>query len=394
MSENDILQQIDNLLSFTELLPENSRNDYKNRLSKVRADLSENFAVARPILKPGNPVLTKEILVPGGKQPKKNISLINLTKLLVPRLTEKGNNILDEISTPVSVYQSLMMINEKSSILEIYYAEEHQYSNYLEFLNVLNTLYENDYISFIKTAKIPDNKGWIMLGRILEDCIIIEAENIEKAITYQEDKKVRYFGEALTALKFTNTALLEQALKIQKWLSEIAVNSPFIKANNRPENYLPLSFENISENETKFIISMREIMEENFNVTVKLGKFKNISLKEPLNENMIIVVTNVTGNLNGIIYYIFDKTFFETMTRNIMVNFLPGTANLDQRIISEISELITVNCQTRLARQGIFCKTSAPEVFSVKSQLTGDNIKALTMMNRSGRFINGFSLKD
>jgi CheY-specific phosphatase CheX len=543
MHKNEILKKIDSFLAFTSLLPEKNREDYINHLNKVKTEISD-LLKKLPSVKSSEPVSEspQAAKINGKSIDKKQYTFINLTKIIIPKLNEKGKNVLQEISTPISLYNSLKMINEKSSILDIYYMHAHKFNNYLEFLSIIQDLSQKKYINFMKTEALDKNNSWVIIGEILEDCNVIDAENINRAIAYQQDGKAKFIGEAMTELRYIGKTPLDDALKLQQWISEIFEKSgdldkvesskgndnidteQFIgaydimdlivpvltgiskdlqqnpnnensdllkiidqkssllkiynkhkekfadkldflsgilkldlqdlltyKKNAELENHdawirfgtLSMNLDLINENqidetfiyrhkninrsifigeamvelnyisrekkneilklqrwcnmvltrisaETSFINAVKEVLEDNFNCATELGTFKRISLNEPLNEEKILITFNIMGKLNGKVYYIFDQSFFDNLTSNI----LSSDYILDQELVTEICNIITGKSLNRLSKLGMFCETNAPEVnMESKTAITEKNIiSAIPLMNQSGRFITGFAL--
>lgn len=561
MLKREILENINGLLAFSELLPEESRPEYINQLNKVKTSIFATVITPNPENKSLlTPMENQEINSAfSNKASSKNYnSFIYLTKILIPKLSEKGKKALEEISTPITLYKSLIIINEKSSILDIYYTQAHKYNNYLEFFRIIHELAEKGYLDFIKTDNLNKKEAWVKIGQILEECNIIDETNISRAIAFQQNGKVKYIGEALTELKYINKPFLEDALESQKWLADIIESAIFIegiinseKIINRNEKTINETFSDvmdfivpvltgsgkhfpgetsfskpdndysdllkiidgkssllkiyekndspavgkkfgdkldflkqilefdlqglitykkndklekrnawikfgelsmnlglISENqidetfiyrhrnvnrqifigealvelhfmtrekkidvlnlqrwcnmvlikishEISFITATKTILENNFNFPTEVGKFTRISLNKTFNKDMIYINFQITGKLNGLVYYILDKNLFENLTKNIISSFQMDINKPDENLIAEICNIITGNTLTRLSRLGIFCETKMPEVYVEDKPGFGEKviISALPLMNRFGRFIIGFVLK-
>ncbi len=249
MLKNEIIKKLDSLSVFSKSLPDKTKADFIQQLEKLKNEISQDLAnmiegkrifLTKPVvnpqkkslmnmtesLKPALPISTTHFS-PTKANVLLEITFKNITKMLIPKLTEKGRKKLDDFSTPINLYTVLKIINERSSIFELFQMYYHKYNNFLEFMDALCEIEDKKYIGFIKVENFDD--GWIMIGEILKDSGVIHKINLNNAINYKKGNKGMLIGEAMIELRFITEEQLSSALKIQNWLSKLVKDSIYFE---------------------------------------------------------------------------------------------------------------------------------------------------------------------
>ncbi|MFN4152889.1 MAG: hypothetical protein ACK4IX_18240, partial [Candidatus Sericytochromatia bacterium] len=111
-------------------------------------------------------------------------------------------------------------IDGKNSFYEIYKKMKDKFKSFIDFANLMFELESKDLISFVKKEETV-SRGWIKIGEILLESNIINEDDLNKALSYQNKKDNKLIGESLLEIKAINQAHLRDALKIQKWLFKV-----------------------------------------------------------------------------------------------------------------------------------------------------------------------------
>jgi len=473
----------------------------------------------------------------------KEKTLYSITKILVPYITNKGRKLIESKMVSERILFILKLIDDKSSITDLYNLYSYNYDNLLEFLDIIYELEKFKLITFIKTENINNKSGWIKIGQLLFESNTVPEVNINNALNYKKSNTEMLIGEALLELRFVNTEIFEVALKLQGWFSELIEKSIFIsgiiktgdsitnsesvsnvfdfivpsftpqakenisKSNNTNLSLLnnildgkssllsvfeknkndfnndKLAFfkliqkleseylllftknENVKERSTQirfgellislgivnekqiedtflyrqnnpdkkkyigetlvelkylnentlencleiqklfnnilskisyenaFINAIKDILEDYFKLSVNIGKFIKKAFTKPL-ANMICITYTFSGELNGQIYYIFDRNFVEKLTKKIMASYGMDTVEIDESAVSEVCNMITGKTLTMLSKQCIFCEASMPEIIIDTEIIIANKepILILPINSEYGRFIIGFNL--
>ncbi|MBC7475213.1 MAG: hypothetical protein H7263_13040 [Candidatus Sericytochromatia bacterium] len=153
-----------------------------------------------------------------------------VTSLLIPKLTDKGKTMINDLSLPIDEYLILKLIDGKSSLYKLFqsYNNTHN-SSFTEFANTLYTLDIERTISFIKTEATVKDLGIIKLEDLISEGKVISELNMNKAIEYQKAHTGSILGKTLVELKFLSETNLGFCLKIQKWVSRMFEKAEYVK---------------------------------------------------------------------------------------------------------------------------------------------------------------------
>jgi CheY-specific phosphatase CheX len=165
----------------------------------------------------------------------------DILEAIMPKITDNGKNIISDLSLPIEYYRVLKMIDNKSSILELFNKYGSDYKNFLEFMNIFYQLYIDSYIYFTKTREHLKKQGWIKLGEIMSEGKVTSALDIEKALVYQKSKKKMFIGEAMVELNLITPDIMNDGLRIQKIISRLALNSEYVGSQSGLSDNKPVS---------------------------------------------------------------------------------------------------------------------------------------------------------
>lgn len=552
MVKSEIINKIDGLLIYSASLPEKTKVRYISHLERIKEEIAiilsgSTITPAAPgtVPPPKVSVTTSQVKEKKSDEPKKH-TLVSVTSNLIPKLTKKGKNKMDDLSTPVNIYTILKLINNRSSIWEIYYLYSYQFKSFFDFLLLIYEIENKKMIDFIKTENYSAANAWIKIGEILIETDLVHEINITNSANYKRKNKGMLIGEAVVELMYLEQDVMDKSLEIQKWLSETAEKAVFIEGvvyiQNKAQKgetvsknalnildfiiptitdtskvFIPandpafasklaiidekssllkifnenkalfknktdffefilkldsmellsykkndelekrdtwvkfgelavvldlatvkqidetFSYRNQNSHrkiyigealvemsymkpeelelclkiqrwcntiiakisyETTLINAIREVLEVHFKSPTEIGKFKKMIFSKPL-QNMICIVYTISGDLNGQVYYIFDRSFAENISKTMMASYGMEMVELDESIFSELCNILTGNSLTKLSKMGVFCETNIPKINMDKEIVMPSTrqLSVLPLMSQNGRCVIGFDLK-
>ena len=245
----------------------------------------------------------------------------------------------------------------------------------LEFFKFILKLDAQELLLYRKNEGLETREAWLKFGQIAVELGLVNEAQIDETFRYRHElaNRMLHIGEALVELKYLTKENLEECLKILRWCNTILAKISY---------------------ETSLITSINEVLSTYLNFPTEMGKFAKVSFNTPLT-NIICITFNISGNLNGQVFYIFDRSFFENLTDSLIVSYHMKSNKMDESFIAEICNMITGSSLTKLSKIGIFCETTVPEVITDKEVIIANKqtISALPLLNKFGRFIIGFLLK-
>ncbi len=275
----EILQKLDSLFTYSELLPEDFKKKYindldhlKKRFSDFKANnnppVSENKKEApgpeqKVLEKPVNnnpdkipmktfinepppppsvsiklksmasfqPVAREQSIqkVPLQKAKKSNFEPI--TDALIPKLTEEGKKMIGDFSLPIDIYLVLKSIDDKSSIFKLFEESYKLHStNFINFVNALFYMEQENFIYVTRTEETIINAGLLTFDEIFSEGKVIPKEKFEQALEQHKPPGGAFTNKRLVELKLISNEILGLCMRTQKWISKAAENAPFVEA--------------------------------------------------------------------------------------------------------------------------------------------------------------------
>lgn len=205
---NDLFNDLKKLYSYSDHIEENIRLNFIKDIENLRNKIEKISPLKKNVSKKNDEIDTNFL--------SHERSFIIVTKLLVPTVNKEN---IDELKHEVKI-QLLYFIDGKNSFYEIYKKMEDKFKSFIDFANLMFELESKDLISFVKKEETV-SRGWIKIGEILLESNIINEDDLNKALSYQNKKDNKLIGESLLEIKAINQAHLRDALKIQKWLFKV-----------------------------------------------------------------------------------------------------------------------------------------------------------------------------
>lgn len=205
---NDLFSDLKKLYSYSDHIEENIRFDFIKDIENLKHKIEKISPLKKTVSKKNEDIDTNFL--------SHERSFIIVTKLLVPTANKEH---IDDLKNEVKI-QLMYFIDGKNSFYEIYRKMEDKFKSFIDFANLMFELESKDLISFVKKEETV-SRGWIKIGEILLESNIINEEDLNKALSYQNKKDNKLIGESLLEIKAINQAHLRDALKIQKWLFKV-----------------------------------------------------------------------------------------------------------------------------------------------------------------------------
>lgn len=308
------------------------------------------------------------------KLPEENA--LNILNFIIPVLNDysKSSSHLKSDRNSALIFE---IVDGNSSLIKIYEKNKGKFKNSrLDFFKFILTLDSQGMLSYRKNDEVEKRDTWVRFGALLEALELVSQEQIDETFDYRHRhiNRQMFIGEALVTLKHLTMDKKLDALKIQRWCNMVLTQISY---------------------ETTFITAVNEVLRDFFNYSMEIGSFTKLSLDKPL-ENMLSIVFNITGKLNGKIFYIFDRSFFEDLTKTLMeLAGMSKTPGIDESVVTEVCNIITGSSLTKLSQNGVFCETGIPQMITGNERIIEDNypISLLPLMNNHGRFFIGFQFK-
>lgn len=216
---NDILNELDSFYKFTEFLPIDFRLEFSSKIESVREkvlELENNT---------GNEFVDKNLSHNSKKEEKLDehteATFKEVTSCLIPKLTKLGNQEIEKFTDEPKT-KILNIIDDHSSIFELYIENISNYKNFFEFASLLYQAESEQLVTFIKTKNNIPNRGWLKIGEILSNSNLVSEKDITDALSHQENKQDIFIGEAMMDLKLITDITLRDGLKIQRWIFKIS----------------------------------------------------------------------------------------------------------------------------------------------------------------------------
>jgi CheY-specific phosphatase CheX len=306
-------------------------------------------------------------------------SVSNIFEFIIPEITPEGKQNILKLNNE-NLANMLNILNGESTLLAVYENNKESFKNdKLIFLKLMQKLDSLQLLAFKKNENVRERSAEIRFGELAINLGLANEEQIEDTFLYRQDHpdKKLLIGETLVELQHLSQENLENCLSLQKWCNNLLAR---------------VSYENA------FTTAVKEVIQYFFKLPVDIGKFIKKEFNRPL-LNMICIIYTFSGELNGQVYYFFDRNFVEELAKILLASYgmnVPGmdTVDLDKSIIAELCNMITGNSITKLSKAGIFCNAGLPEILMEPEIVLGVDkpISILPLTNQYGRFIVGFNL--
>jgi CheY-specific phosphatase CheX len=311
----------------------------------------------------------------------------NILDFIIPMLNEKGMSILNDPEHR-ELAARIKIVDGKASLLSIFEANKTTFQdNKLAFLKFIFKLESQDILFYRKNPLVQEREVWVKYGTLLLSLGIVTETQLQIALSFKlGDEKMRnmYIGETLAELKLVEPEILQECLKIHKYVNEILAK---------------ISYENA------FAGAIETVLQDTFHKKVDLGIVKKVAFTNPLSD-MICTVYPIRGKLNGNIYYILDRSFMNNLSKTLrtasgrsdadLASNGKIEADLDANVITEISNMITESSLKKLENIGISCETSAPQIIMDEEIIIADKkmISVIPLMSDLGRFTVGLEISE
>jgi CheY-specific phosphatase CheX len=305
----------------------------------------------------------------------------NIFNYIIPDFTFESKVILS-LSNSQNVSKLINIIDEKNSLLNIFDKNKENFKNSkFEFLKLIQKLDSQQLLSYKKNEDVNERVAWVKFGELAINLGLISPEQVEETFAYKQKnpEKKLFIGNSLVELQYIDEDTLDYCLKIQDWCNSILTK---------------VSYENA------FVNAIKEVIEDYFKIPCVMDKFTHVAYTEPLTDT-ICITYNFTGNLNGRIFYICDRSLVDKLTKILMTNYGMSPEDLDkivleEGILSKLFNLITGNTLKLLFKNGVFCKTDTPKIDMSENVIVAEkkNITIIPLSNEAGGFIIGFLLNE
>jgi CheY-specific phosphatase CheX len=160
----------------------------------------------------------------------KRSSFEPILEAVIPRLTDEGKKMAGDLSLPIDLYLVLKSIDDKSSVYKLF--EEHfvlHGTNFINFANSMINLEQESYIFFIRTEENIVNSGLLKIEEIFSYGKVIPDDALAKALEEHKPPTGVFSGKKMIELKLIKEETLGISMRVQQWVAKLAEKSPYVE---------------------------------------------------------------------------------------------------------------------------------------------------------------------
>lgn len=371
MTEHDlgncmkIQKWVSRTIEKAEYVPIISEVIKENETSKVN-NINNNL--------PGKPLPSQMTAPPIVREEKPVIPALNF---IIPVFNNKGQSILQSPEHK-ALADRLKVIDGNSSLIDNYWANRESFKkNLFSFLKFIMKLDAQEIFNYKGNSILDEKIIWIRFGDLLKSLGLITQDKIDQAVQHSDENQ-SYIGESIVKLGFLSIEEVEECLKVQKWINDIL---------------------SLVSYERSFVDAIQTVLKNQFTCNVDIGTLRKVAFQNPL-KDIVYIKYNISGKLNGKVYYISDKAFMQRLANTLMKSVGNQSQEFDESYVATVCTVIISNSLTILAQMGLFSSSDIPKII-VEKEVKMDQeiviankntISMIPMNNEFGRFAIGLEL--
>ncbi len=313
---------------------------------------------------------------PPVKEVKPNIPIFDF---IIPVFNQKGLDILQS-DEHQALANRIKIIDGQTSVLNNYWSNRDNFKkNILAFIKFLIKLDSQEILNYKDNDSYEEKIIWIRFGELLISLGLITVAKINQAFEYSEENDC-YIGEAISKLGFIEQEQVEDLLKIQNWLNNVLSK---------------VSYERV------FVDAIQSVLKSAFKCNVDIGALRKVAFQKPLKDTVYIKY-NISGKLNGRVFYISDKAFMQQLANTLMNSVGNNSGEFDETYVATVCTVIISNSLSKLSQMGLFSSSEIPKIIMEKEVIIQDEvvvadynkISMIPLINDFGRFAIGLEISD
>lgn len=205
----DLISDIDLLSKYSEFIPNSYKASYNQNLVRIKSKINLlNDEISNKVML--EKTQETEVIEKPSYQNIRTYLPDGIYKEIFHDVIESIIPVIDE--------------NNKLTLKDLFLAQN---KSFLDFIEHYQQLDEIQNINFEKNKLEIENRGWIKVGEILTNSLVIDNTMLKTSLEYQSNKPDFFIGESLIELKMISPNTLKRALKLQRWLFKISEKSTF-----------------------------------------------------------------------------------------------------------------------------------------------------------------------
>lgn len=303
--------------------------------------------------------------------------LIPSLGFIIPVFNAKGQEILQNPEHK-ALADRIRIIDGVNPILDNYWINRESFKkNIFSFIKFIMKLDTQEIFNYKGNSSLDEKIIWVRFGELLNSFGILDSNKIEQALEFS-DRNNTYIGESIVKLGFMEQNEIDECLKIQNWINNIL---------------------SLVSYERAFVDAIQSVLKAQFNCNVDIGNLRRVSFQNPL-KDIVYIKYNISGKLNGRVFYISDKAFMQQLANTLMSSVGSSSQEFDESYVATVCTVIISNSLTKLAQMGMFSSSEIPKIIMEKEVkmdqeiLIADKntISMIPLNNDFGRFAIGLEL--
>jgi CheY-specific phosphatase CheX len=354
------------------------KSDYvpnqEQEIIETNSQTSKSGVVLPPVPTGIKPVSSPLVAPPIVKEEKPLVPSLNF---IIPIFNNKGQEILQSPEHK-ALADRIKIIDGTNSILDNYWTNRESFKkNIFAFIKFIMKLDTQDIFNYRGNSSLDEKIIWVRFGELINSFSRLSQIKINQSLEYSEENNC-YIGEAIVKLGFMEQNEIDEFLKIQNWINNIL---------------------SLVSYERAFVDAIQSVLKSQFKCNVDIGNLRKVSFQNPL-KDIVYIKYNISGKLNGRVFYISDKAFMQRLANTLMSSVGSSSQEFDESYVATVCTVIISNSLTKLAQMGMFSSSDIPKIIMEKEVVMDqeiivadrNTISMIPLNNEFGRFAIGLEL--